>query len=83
MPQTAGQLHTTTAKLAAMTALAQLDYVDLYFRPWRGRMHNLGDVYMRDPLAGRVGEPDSYVLFTEGGAHPALYLENARARRRS
>ncbi len=24
-----------------------------------------------------IGQPDSAVLFTEGGAHPALYLQNA------
>jgi hypothetical protein len=76
MPQTAGQLHTTTAKLAAMTAVEQLDYVDLYFRPWRGKMHNLGDVYMPILWPDAVGKPDSYVMFTEGGAHPALYLQN-------
>ncbi len=76
MPQTAGQLHTTTAKLAAMTALAQLDYVDLYFRPWRGKLHNLGDLYCAILWPDAVGKPDSYVMFTEGGAHPALYLRN-------
>ena len=76
MPQTAGQLHTTSAKLAAMTAVEQLDYVDLYFRPWRGRMHNLGDVYMPILWPDAVGKPDSYVMFSEGGVHPALYLQN-------
>ena len=76
MPQTAGQLHTTTAKLTAMTALAQLDYVDLYFRPWRGRLHNLGDLYCAILWPAGVGEPDSAILFEQGGAHPKLYLEN-------
>ena len=76
MPQTAGQLHTTTSKLALMSAVDQLDFVDLYFRPWRGRMHNLGDVYMPILWPDGVGKPDSYVLFTEGDAHPARYLQN-------
>ena len=77
MPQTAGQLHTTTAKLAAMTAVDQQVFVDLYFRLWRGKMHNLGDVYMPILWPDAVGKPDSYVMFTEGGAHPALYLRTA------
>ncbi|WP_298689091.1 transglycosylase SLT domain-containing protein [uncultured Sphingomonas sp.] len=76
MPQTAGQLHTTTGKLALMTAVDQLDFVDLYFRPWRGRMHNLGDVYMPILWPDAVGKPDSYVMFSEGDAHPARYLQN-------
>jgi hypothetical protein len=77
MPQTAGQLHTTTAKLAAMTALDQLSYVDLYFRPWRGRLHNLGDLYCAILWPAGVCEPDSAVLFEKGGDHPKLYLQNA------
>ena len=76
MPQTVGQLHTTTAKLAAMTALAQLDYVDLYFRPWRGRLHNLGDLYCAILWPAGVGETDTAILFEQGGDHPKLYLQN-------
>ncbi|WBO22314.1 lysozyme family protein [Sphingomonas abietis] len=77
MPQTAGQLHTTTAKLAALTAEQQLDYVDLYFRPYRGRLHNLGDLYCAILWPAGVGKPDSTVLFGKGGANPKLYLQNA------
>ncbi|WBO21990.1 lysozyme family protein [Sphingomonas abietis] len=77
MPQTAGQLHTTTAKLAAMTAEQQLDYVDLYFRPYRGRLHNLGDLYCAILWPAGVGKPDSTVLFGKGGDNPKLYLQNA------
>jgi len=76
MPQTAGQLHTTTAKLAAMTALEQLDYVDLYFRPWRGKLHNLGDLYCAILWPAGVGAADSAILFEKGGDHPKLYLQN-------
>jgi hypothetical protein len=77
MPQTAGQMHTTTDKLAAMSAVAQLDYVDLYFRPWRGRLHNLGDLYCAILWPAGVGKADTAILFEKGGDHPKLYLQNA------
>ena len=75
MPQTAGLLLTTTSKLV-LSAVDQLDYVDAYFRPWRGKMHNLGEVYMLILWPDGVGKPDSYVLFNEGDAHPTRYLQN-------
>ncbi len=75
MPQTAGLLHTPTAKLAAMTALAQLDYVDLYFCPWRGRLHNLADLYFAILWPAGVGKPDKAILFEKGGDHSKLYLQ--------
>ena len=76
MPQTAGQLHTTIEKLAAMTAVEQLAYVDLYFCPWHGRLHNLGDLYCAILWPAGGGKPDSAVLFAKGGTRPALYLQN-------
>lgn len=75
MPQTAGQLHTTIEKLAAMTAVEQLDYVDLYFRPYRGKLHTLGDVYGGILWPGMIGKPDSYVLWDQR-SKPTTYLQN-------
>lgn len=63
MPSTAQLLGTTTAKLAAMTPLAQLDYVERYFLPYKGRLHTLSDVYMAILWPAAVGRPESYALF--------------------
>jgi hypothetical protein len=76
MPQTAVGLHTTTEKLAAMTAEQQLDYVDLYFRPVARRLHNLGDLYCAILWPAGIGKTDGEVLFHKGGDHPKLYLQN-------
>jgi soluble lytic murein transglycosylase-like protein len=46
MPSTAKGLGTTTAELAEMTSEDQLRFVYKYFEPYRGRLNNLGDVYM-------------------------------------
>ena len=77
MPQTAALLHTATDKLAALTPLAQLDYVDLYFRPTLNRLRNLGDLYCAVLWPAGIGQPDDAVLFEKGGDHPKLYLQNA------
>lgn len=73
MPSTAVSLGTTTAKLAKMTAEDQLNYVYKYFRPYKGRLNNLGDVYMAILWPKGVGKPDSYVVFDGGVA----YRQNA------
>lgn len=76
MPKTAIGLGTTTAKLAAMTPEDQLRYVYEYFKPYAGRLHNLGDVYMAILWPKGVGQPDSYVLFDRAKT-PTTFRQNA------
>jgi hypothetical protein len=63
MPATARSLGTTTALLAAMTAVDQLDYVSKYFSPYRGRLRDLSDLYMAILWPAAVGKPASFELF--------------------
>ena len=60
LPATAKSLGTTTERLAQMSAEDQLNYVYKYFKPFDGRLNNLGDVYMA--MAKSMGE----VLDKEG-----------------
>lgn len=76
MPKTAVALGTTVQALAAMTAEDQLNYVYKYFRPFKGRLRNLGDLYMAILWPPGVGKPDSHVLW-ERGARPTTYRQNA------
>lgn len=76
MPSTAKALGTTTTKLAAMTPEDQLRYVYYYFKPYSGRLHNLGDVYMAILWPKGVGQPDHYVLFNRAKA-PTTFRQNA------
>ncbi len=73
MPSTAKSLGTTTTELAKMTPEDQLNYVYKYFRPFHGRLNNLGDVYMAILWPKGVGKPDSYVVFDSG----VTYRQNA------
>lgn len=77
MPQTAAALGTSTEILAALSACQQLVFVEMYFRPWKGRLKTLSDVYMAILWPGAVGKPDSYVLFDEADKkHPKRYIQN-------
>lgn len=76
MPKTALALGTTTAALARMSAEDQLNYVYKYFLPYKGRLKNLGDLYMAILWPAGVGRPDSFVLW-ERGKHPTTYRQNA------
>ena len=73
MPSTALGLGTTVAKLAAMTAEDQLNFVYKYFRPYKGRLQTLEDTYMAILLPSQVGKELSSVLFSGGVA----YRQNA------
>lgn len=65
MPDTATGLGTTSAKLAAMTGLEQLDFVEKHIAGVaRGRpLPQLSDIYMCVLRPVSVGKPDSHVLF--------------------
>jgi hypothetical protein len=76
MPATAKGLGTTTAALAKMTAEDQLRYVYEYFKPYTGRLHNLGDLYMAILWPKGVEKPDHYVLFDKRKM-PTAFRQNA------
>lgn len=67
MPSTAGDLGTTTAKLARMTAEDQLNFVYKYFRlmiKQHGPITSIEDCYMAILWPAAVGKPLTYSLFT-------------------
>lgn len=74
MPTTATALGTTTAALAAMPASAQLGYVELYFKPHRGKLNTLEDVYMAILYPAAIGAGSDHVLFSSG---TRAYSQNA------
>jgi Transglycosylase SLT domain len=74
MPTTAKALGTTSDALAAMTPEAQLDYVQKYLKPYKGRMKTLSDVYMTILWPKAVGQPEAAVLFAKPSK---AYQQNA------
>ncbi len=78
MPSTAQAVGTSTEELAEMTAEEQLDYVEKYFKPSRGKLKSLDDVYMAILWPAAVGKPPEHVLFRKNDPdHPKRYLQNA------
>jgi hypothetical protein len=63
MKKTAENLGTTTDKLCKMTAEEQLDYVEKYFLPYKGKIHSIADIYMVIFCPKGVGKEMSYVLY--------------------
>lgn len=74
MPSTAKMLGTSTEALERMTAESQLDYVEKYFKPRRGKLNTLIDVYMAILYPAAIGKPSDYALFERGSI---TYKQNA------
>ncbi|MEM5493867.1 transglycosylase SLT domain-containing protein [Hoeflea sp. AS16] len=66
MPATAKGLGTSTALLARMSAVEQLDYVEAYLTPFAGRMRDLPSAYMAVLYPRAVDKDPGYVLFRKG-----------------
>jgi hypothetical protein len=78
MPGTAQALGTSTAQLAAMGAVRQLDYVEKYFAPRTGKLKTLEDVYMAILWPAAIGKPNAFVLFDRSDPkNPKRYVQNA------
>lgn len=66
IPSTAKGLGISTAELATMDRVTQMQYVKKYLEPYKGRINNFGDLYMAIHWPKGVGKGDSYVLYSEG-----------------
>ncbi len=66
MPSTAKGLGTTIAALEKMTAVAQLDFVEKYFEPRKGKLLTIEDAYMAVLYPKGIGKGKDFVLFEEG-----------------
>lgn len=66
MPATARGLGTTTQALARMSEIEQLDWVEKYFQPYKGRIRSLEDCYMAILFPVAIGKGANFVLFRRG-----------------
>ncbi len=60
----AKSIGTTTAHLRQLDGVQQLDYVYLYLKPYKNRMHRMTDVYLAVFFPAAIGRPDGWVLQT-------------------
>ena len=74
MPSTAKGLGTSTDALAKMSPEDQLDYVERYLTPYKGKMGTLKDAYMAVLYPKAIGKPEWYPLFMSG---TKAYTQNA------
>ena len=71
---TAKGLGTSTDALAQMSAEDQLDYVERYFQPYKGKVGTVKDAYMAVLYPKAIGKPEWYPLFVSG---TKAYEQNA------
>lgn len=76
MPATARGLGTSVEQLACMSAVEQLEFVAKHFRPFKGKLNQLSDVYMTILWPVAVGKPESHVLW-DRYTRPTTYRQNA------
>lgn len=76
MPTTAEDLNTTTAALADMSAEEQLDFVEAYFRRFRGKLNSICDLCMAILWPREVGKADDFALFIQGHEPIRVYDQN-------
>lgn len=65
MEFTAKNLGTTTAELAKMTQVQQMNYVYKYFLPHKGKLKDLSDIYMAILWPAGIGKPLDHVLWSK------------------
>jgi hypothetical protein len=62
MPATARGLGTTVEHLLSLTNVQQLYYVEKYLKPYKGRLHNVYDLYFAVFFPVAIGKPDSFIM---------------------
>lgn len=75
IPSTAAGMGTSTAELARMTEVEQLDWVEKYFQPYLSRIANMGDMYMAVFMPKGIGKQDDFVLI-DRDTQPVAYNQN-------
>jgi hypothetical protein len=76
MPKTAERLGTTVDELKDMSALEQMDYVEQYFRPYRGKVHNYEDLYLVTFFPAALGKPEDWVMRTKKTSAELISKQN-------
>lgn len=71
----AKDIGTTTGALVKLTAEEQLIFVHKFFQPYKGKLKNLSDVYLRILWPAGVGKPEDYVLWDQK-TRPTTYVQN-------
>lgn len=64
------------ARLAKMTVLEQLEYVEKYFTPYAGKVKSISGLYMCILWPAAAGKADDFVLWTKE-KQPTTYKQNA------
>lgn len=76
MPKTAVGLGTSCAALRKMTNVYQLNFVEKYFLPYRGRIKSFPDLYIVTFFPVALGKADDWVMRTGSLAAGTIAAQN-------
>ena len=76
LPKTAEKLGTSTAELASMTNVKQLDYVYQFFKSFAGQIKSYGDLHLVAFFPIALGKPDNFVFQTDTLAASTVAKQN-------
>ncbi|MGL5830984.1 MAG: transglycosylase SLT domain-containing protein [Candidatus Altimarinota bacterium] len=76
MPKYAPQFGTTTAELAKMTGLQQLDYVEKFFSRYFGKLHTFADLYRAVFWPAAIGKGPDYIFQTSAQSAELIAKQN-------
>ena len=75
-PDTAASLGTDIEELRTMTNVRQMDYVQAYFMPYRGRLNSYYDVFMATFFPAGMNKPDEWIFETSNISRSAVARQN-------
>jgi hypothetical protein len=76
MPSTAAKLGTSVQELRNMSALVQMDYVERYFQPYRGKIHDYEDLYIATFWPAALGKSDSTIIASRNLSAQTISSQN-------
>jgi hypothetical protein len=76
MPSTAQSLGTSVEEIRNSPAIKQLDWVEKYFKPYRGKVHSYEDLYMVTFFPAALGKPKDRIIRTKKTSAELISRQN-------
>lgn len=76
MPKTADRLGISVDELKVMDPIRQLDFVEKYYKPYKGKIKSFVDMYLATFMPIALGKPDEWVMEYKGASAELIAKQN-------
>lgn len=76
MPKTADRLGISVDELKVMDPIRQLDFVEKYYKPYKGKIKSFVDMYLATFMPIALGKPDNWVMEYKGASAELIAKQN-------